>query len=229
MRRLVRRLRRSRSVVWLLTMKNTYFPIPIARVGNRLYHGRKIVQAESRPWRDSISHDWTLYRQIDEPASILLETLREVSVKDDRVLDICCNVGRHLNYLAKNGYTRLTGFDVMASAIRQAPFEFPLLERANLVCANVTEFFDSCDDGAFEWAVTHSATLELIHPSFRVENEIFRTVTKGAVLLLNPKGHKYPRRFDIRLASAGFDLESVTRVGSSFDLFVVRKPVLNRP
>jgi len=208
LRRSVRRVRNSTPVIRLLSLKNTYCPVPVARVGKRIVFGRRIVEVEARPWRDAISHDWTLYTKVDETAQVLLDELTRVTSRDDRILDICCNVGRHLNYLANHGYEDLTGFDVMKSAITRAPLEFPSLRRARLVHASAPEFFHSCPDEAFDWAFTHSATIELIHPSFRVEQEIFRTVSKGAVLLLSPTGHKYPRDFARLFERTGFHVES---------------------
>lgn len=223
LRRSVRRVRNSTLVIRLLSHKNTYCPVPVARVGKRIVFGKRIVEVEARPWRDAISHDWTLYRRVDGTAQILLDELTRVTSKEDRILDICCNVGRHLNYLANDGYGNLTGFDVMKSAIERAPLEFPSLQRARLVHASAPEFFNSCPDEAFDWAFTHSATIELMHPSFRIEQEIFRTVSKGAILLLNPSGHKYPRRFDVRFDRAGFCTESATEVSPGLVLFILRK------
>lgn len=219
----VRFVRNSRPVIRVLMTKNTYFPIAVARVGRRILVGKRIVEAEAEPWRDAINHDWTLYRNIDPPAQILLDELVRVASQDDRILDICCNVGRHLNFLANNGFERLTGFDVMKSAIEQAPIEFPALRQVHLVSASAPEFFDTCPDDAFDWAYTHSATLELMHPSFQVEREVFRVVTKGAVLLLNPTGHKYPRRYDVRFRQAGFRIHSVTELNSGLVMFNLRK------
>ena len=225
LRRFVRRVRNSDPVIRLLSLKNTYVPIPVARVGSRIIFGKQIVEVEAEPWRNAVSHDWTLYRQVDETARILLDELTRVSSKDDRILDICCNVGRHLNYLANHGYIDLTGFDVMKSAIERAPHEFPCLQSARLVHASAPEFFETCPDEAFDWAFTHSATIELMHPSFRIEREIFRTVSKGAVLLLNPTGHKYPRRYDVLLGKAGFRTESVNSVGPGLELITLHKPL----
>ena len=39
--------------------------------------------------------------------------------KKDKVLDLCCNVGRHLNALNKIGYSNLFGVDINNQAIQK--------------------------------------------------------------------------------------------------------------
>lgn len=222
-RRQIRHLRNSSLVVFFLSIKNTFFPIPIARVGTKVYVGRDIIVREAEPWRRAIHHDWSLYRTVDEPARVLLSEVERVARKDDRVLDICCNVGRHLNFLASRGFTNLVGFDVMESAIARAPIEFPLLRGVEMVASNALDFYSSTPEASFDWAYTHSATIELVHPSFRFEREIFRTVRKGAILLIDPKGHRYPRFYRHLFQAAGFLVDSAHPVGDRLELFVLRK------
>ena len=50
---------------------------------------------------------------------------RYASSKDAPILDLGCNVGRHLDVLRRNGFTNLTGVDAMGAALERMLTEFP--------------------------------------------------------------------------------------------------------
>ena len=60
------------------------------------------------------THFIELRPEIDE---ILLKIISVCKNKDDSILDLGCNSGRHLNYLYNHGYKNLNGVDIMKSAL----------------------------------------------------------------------------------------------------------------
>ena len=63
----------------------------------------------------------------------ILETIIKYSNEDEKILDICCNIGRVLNALSLNGYKNLDGFDINSVAIDRYKKEFKFYENVNVI------------------------------------------------------------------------------------------------
>lgn len=208
---------RSRLPIALQMLINTFLPVPLSLKGRRVNVGRKVFEADARPWVDQAVNKVEWYLKLDSLAIALLEEVRRVSSPEQDVLDICCNVGRHLNYLHEHGYASLVGFDIMEPAIRQSTTTFPGLNRATLVPARADEYLPALSDGSVDCAYTHTATVELIHPWLRIHRELFRIIRPGGyvVFLLNETGHTYPRHWRFLFRRAGFVEERYEKLLSS--------------
>ncbi len=196
---------------------NTHVPIPVTLRGRRVNIGSRVFEADAQPWMNEAVNKVEWYTEIDALAVELLAEVRRVSSPDQDVLDICCNVGRHLNHLSEHGYQSLTGFDIMRPAIDQAKTVFPALAGARLHLARADEFLSCLPTGSIDWAYTHTATVELIHPWFRIHSELFRAIRPGGgvVFLLNETGHSYPRHWRFLFRQSGFIEERYRQLTTS--------------
>lgn len=222
---------RNRLPVSFQMLLNTFLPIPLSLKGRRINIGRQVFEADARPWVDERVNRVEWYLQLDSLAAALLEEVRRVSSPEQDVLDICCNVGRHLNHLHEHGYQSLTGFDIMEPAIRQSTTAFPGLKQARLELARADVFLPTLGNDSVDWAYTHTATVELIHPWLRIHRELFRIVRPGGgvVFLLNETGHTYPRYWRFLFRRAGFVEERyqklLTSKGHEVSLITWRRPL----
>ena len=221
---------RNRLPITFQKLINTYIPFPLSFKGRRLNVGRQVFGADARPWVDQAVNKVEWYLELNSLAVALLEEVQRVSSPDQDVLDICCNVGRHLNYLHEHGYKSLVGFDIMEPAIQQSTTAFPGLKNARLELARADEFLSRLGDNSVDWAYTHTATVELIHPWLRIHRELFRIIRPGggAVFLLNENGHTYPRYWRFLFRRAGFVEERyeklLTSKGHYVSLITWRRP-----
>jgi len=74
------------------------------------------------------------------------------------------------------------------------------------------DYFSNKENGQFDWAITYSATIELIHPAFDIFKELSRTVKKGMFLVLNENGHSHPRFYRFLHRVNGFKIVSITPI-----------------
>lgn len=211
---------------------NTYFPFPLKISRKRIFLGRKIHQINGLEWEDDKIHKSDWYMNIDPVAQVLLDQVTEYVDKNELVLDVCCNVGRHLNYLEKSGYNNLHGFDIMKPAIEKMGNFFPNIDKKNIKLGNAVEILPLYPNNSFDWAYTHSATIELIHPSFKTHYEMARIVRKGLIFLLNEGNQGYSRNYELIYNRAGFVTVKKMLVKSSkeyyFTLYVwIKKDYLS--
>ena len=214
MGRILKFVRKSWAFQGLKAFHFTFLPLPIAFIDRRLVFGHKIHARQAKKWSSVGHYDWRAYVKADDFSDSLVRELARLAETDDSILDICCNVGRNLNALAECGYHELLGVDIMAEAISKAPEVFPVLQSARLTVSNAVDFLQALPPLSVDWAITQSATVELIHPSFRLHHELKRVVRKGLVLVIDERGHSYPRYWRYLLKRSGFE-ETHRRVLSS--------------
>ena len=207
---------------------NTHCPLPVSFRGRHVKFGDSIFRFDGSEWSEIGIHDTKNFLELDDTARALLSRIKKVTFPSDSILDICCGPGRHLNDLALSGYTSLHGFDIMRPSITNAVTYFPSLKNADLRLGNIIDVLPEFSNSSIDWAITHSATLENIHPSFPVHNYIFDVVRKGCIFLLNTTGHLYPRNYKYLYENAGFHTVSEDIVPSrknyNFTLFTWVKP-----
>jgi SAM-dependent methyltransferase len=203
-RKILQFLRKSRALQEVKAFHFTFLPLPIALVDRRLVLGHKIHDRQAKKWSAVGHYDWRAYVEVDDFSDSLVRELDGLAEPDDSILDICCNVGRNLNSLADRGYHKLLGVDIMQEAISKAPELFPALHSARLSVGNAVDYLQALPPLSVDWAITQSATIELIHPSFRLHRELKRVVRKGLVLVIDERGHSYPRYWRYLLKRSGF-------------------------
>lgn len=201
---LLRKARSLRVYKEILALRNTVAPIPLAIVERRLRFGHRIHQQQVEKWSKVGNYDWKHYVEMDDYSKALTESVAGRADANESILDICCNVGRNLNQLANLGFSHLQGVDIMGEAIERAPEIFPALRSASLTVGNLTDYLPSLPPKSVDWAITQSATVELIHPSFRIHRELERVVRRGLVFVISERGHAYPRYWRFLLQRSGF-------------------------
>lgn len=207
---------------------NTHFPLPIQRRGKRIFLGSAIFKYDGGTWEDDTVHKPSWFYELDPVALLLLNEIKAYASPSHRILDVCCNVGRHLNALYEAGYTNLSGFDIMKPAVDQIPSLFPSIVSCDIRLGNIVDILPSYQSDSFDWAFTHSATIENVHPSFPVHKHLFNKVTHGCIFLLNVNGHLYPRNYRRLFEQAGFltisDKLILSSKGYHYNLYVWVKP-----
>ena len=182
----------------------TYFALPFKVSRNGVVFGSNIHRLDGEYWSDERVNKLDWYINLDPVARVLLQQITRYVAKDEVVLDVCCNVGRHLDYLNKKGYCNLYGFDIMRPAINKMKECFPDIDINNIREGNAVDLLPSYPDNSIDWAYTHSATIELIHPSFKLHTEMDRIVRKGLIFLLNEGNQGYSRNYESLFNRAGF-------------------------
>ena len=142
--------------------------------------------------------------------------LAEVEVRaqgnsEARILDLGCNVGRHLNTLREKGFTDLHGVDVNAGCREEMLKFFPALaESATLSWASFQEYLPAMPDGFFDIIFTHGKTIEHTHPSFNLCSELAR-VGRNWLILGNVgfSTGSFPRFWIYELERSGFALRKL--------------------
>ena len=152
--------------------------------------------------------------KFDVPSQVLCEAVEKfVSAPDARVLDLGCNVGRHLNDLRKRGLTNLHGVDAMQAALnKMAEVYSETHKMARLKHDLFQSYLMDQADRSFDIVYTHGATVELVHPSFDIVRHVCRVAQNYVILIQNeilPNG--YPRFWHHEFARHGFHLRAALR------------------
>ncbi|MGZ8229703.1 MAG: class I SAM-dependent methyltransferase [Burkholderiales bacterium] len=134
--------------------------------------------------------------------------------RDAAILDLGCNVGRHLAYLHAHGYRNLRGVDWSESAIRDMAQRYPDMHaHAKLTRASFQDFLSAAVE-PMDLVYTRGATFELVHPSFPLIRHVCRIAKRHAVLVISEAGHAYPRFWEYEFAREGFELTHLKRPAS---------------
>lgn len=140
-----------------------------------------------------------------------------VDIMPDRhasILDMGCNVGRHLDYLHRQGYTNLRGLDWSAAALRDMADRYPEAHaRVKLTRGSFEEFLTGQPEPV-DLVYTRGATFELVHPSFPLIRHVCRIARRYAVLVISETGQTYPRFWEYEFAREGFELTHLRRPAS---------------
>jgi len=124
-------------------------------------------------WFDGTINKTDFYITIDDNSRVLLDYVQKYVEKEERILDICCNQGRFLFDLQSNGYSNLNGFDIMSTAIdtirKRAEYKPEIMHIEHCLAQ---DFFKEKANNEFDWAITYSATIELINPEFNIFKEL---------------------------------------------------------
>ena len=165
-------------------------------------------------WANETHYKTAFYSVIHPEEMILVDYICSHVQKNASILDICCNQGRFLLELRRRGFSKLYGFDIMDQAIqtlRQSEDYNPDLIHVEHCLAQ--DYFLDKADNAFDWAITYTATIELIHPEFDIFKALGRTVRKGMILVINENGHAYPRFYRLLHRLHGFRILSTRKEG----------------
>lgn len=143
---------------------------------------------------------------------LMEEVINRTPKKDSKILDLGCNVGRHMNYLNDLGYSKLYGVDVQHEAIKLMASAFSdCFFNSNIQQDTFEKYLPKINSDFFHTVFTHGATIELVPPTFPICKEICRVTSDAIVLLISEGGHYYPRRWEKEFLDNGFILSKLIR------------------
>jgi len=155
------------------------------------------------------------FHSIDAASLSMLDTIMNLAPdRNASILDMGCNVGRHLQYLHDQGYRNLRGVDFSSKAIADMAQHHPELYRdSRLEVASFEQYFKDSPE-TVDLVYTHGATFELVHPRFPLINRVCTIARRYVVMVINEWGHSYPRFWGYEFAREGFDLVLLRRPAS---------------
>lgn len=187
-------------------MWNTYVRIPLP--------WKRTLGADY--WEGQVeggAHGFDKFVELQESSHVLIdEVVRYASSLNAPILDLGCNVGRHLDALHRRGFTHLYGVDIQREAIERMGEIFPdMAKSAHVEQATFQDYLPKFAEGFFEIVFTHGATVELVSPSFPICRHMARTAGRAVVMVINESGHAYPRLWEEEFLRENFLLTKLLR------------------
>ncbi len=176
-------------------------------------------------WHDEKFHKTDLYSSISHKyEKKFINYVLNATIKEDHILDICCNQGRWLKALRRNGYTNLSGFDIMKPAIEKFRLSEEYLSGGIEVEHSLAQdYFLKANKNSYDYAITWGATIELIHPSFLLFEKLYKITRKGFIFMINENKHTYPRFYRHIIKSSGFTPKKILCLSPDFTLLHYEK------
>jgi SAM-dependent methyltransferase len=170
-------------------------------------------------------HYFSHYLTLDPKARILIKQVQKYSSTSNKILDLGCNVGRHLSELKKLGYSNLYGVDIGKIPIAKSKKIFLNLKRVKNVCSSFEEYLFKTPNNFFNLIYTHGATIELIKPTFPLISQLHRVLDNGGylVFLIDENGHSYPRFWRYEFKLNNLSIVKAKNIGKNTTLFVLKK------
>ena len=139
---------------------------------NKLFSHKEILNY----WKNNKS---PYYQTGKERSEYLLKLFRKYANKDQKILEIGCNVGRNLKYLEDNGYKNLTGLEINPEAVKNK------ICKADIICSSVEDFFLKSKE---KYAIIYTmACFEHIHYD---SNWVFDYIEKAADMIITSEDEK---------------------------------------
>lgn len=130
------------------------------------------------------------------------------------ILDLGCNVGRHLNYLYHTGYRNLYGVDFSSNAIVDMQKRYPEMYNDSHIAVSSIQNYLTQNPTQVDLVYTRGATFELIHPSFPLIARVCAVAKTYVVMVISETAHAYPRFWSYEFARQGFELTHLRRPAS---------------
>ena len=184
---------------------------------------------QSRYWHHANKksrHSFEHYKDLNDEAKLLLnKVMKHATNKNIKILDLGCNIGRHLNFLKKKGFKNLYGVDIGKLPTKQSKKFFPNLKKVNITCASFENYLYQMKDGFFRIIYTHGATIEMTKPTFPLISQISRVLDKSGhlILLIDENGHSYPRFWQHEFKINNLKMIYNKKLIGNHTLFVLKK------
>ena len=123
------------------------------------------------------------------------------------LMELGCNRGTDMNYLYLAGYRDLKGVDVSSTGLREFARAYPeSWARADIQHDLFQRYLLNQSSKSVEFIYSNGATIELVHPSFPIVQEICRVARLGVLLELHLTGH-IPRDYLWQFKRNGFPVK----------------------
>jgi SAM-dependent methyltransferase len=166
------------------------------------------------------------YSELDRHGKALLEcVMKACPDRDAEFLDIGCNCGRHIMFLAEQGYGNITGVDAMGAALRLFAERAPdVFAKTRIHHDLFQRFLSQQPDRSFDVVYSHGATIELVHPSFDIVAHLSR-ITRRCICLFLIEDGPFARDWVRQFERHGFALEYGVRPveGTRASMLVLRR------
>ena len=152
------------------------------------------------------------YAELQPESYPMLEAIEKLALNDPLMLDLGCNVGRHMKALMARGYTHVKGMDA-----RDDGQEY---------VGTFEEWLPQQADGAFDIIFTHGMTVELVPTTFPICAQLARLASHAIVLCIQETGIPYPRDWKAEFENEGMTLTRYDKPivpDSNASLFVFEK------
>jgi SAM-dependent methyltransferase len=184
---------------------------------------------QSRYWHsadEKSRHSFKHYRDLNYEAKLLLKKVKKYSIsKNTKILDLGCNVGRHLNHLRELKYNNLYGVDIGKLPIKKSKILFSNLKKVKLNCSSFENYLYKTKSRFFDIIYTHGATIEMTKPTFPLIFQISRVLKNGGhfILLIDENGHSYPRFWRYEFKKNNFITLYDKNLVGNHTIFVLKK------
>jgi SAM-dependent methyltransferase len=155
------------------------------------------------------------FEGIDPASQVQMDEIKAlVPDRNAAILDMGCNVGRHLNYLYGQGYRNLRGVDWSGAALRDMAQRYPEMHaHSTLINASFEDFLGGKPEPV-DLVYTRGATFELVYPGFPLVKQVCAIAKRYVVMVITEAGHAYPRFWEHEYAREGFELVHLRRPAS---------------
>ncbi len=185
-----------------LSTRGFYLPFPhLIHFSKRMWKGQGIEKYHPVP---------ETYLRSDGSTVALFSEVLPYLKKEDRILEIGCNVGRSLKYLHDLGFRNLSGIEIGVKAIELMEKTFPeVYADSQILVGDVSEIIRGLKTADYDLVFCHSVLVS-IHPKF---NDVFSQmarVSRKFVLTLENEGSYtlYPRDFQRMFEQNGMKMVS---------------------
>lgn len=150
------------------------------------------------------------------PASLALmsEIMAICPDRNASVMDLGCNVGRHLAYLHDQGYRNLRGVDFSGTAVSDMQRRYPAMHSASRISVASFQDYLSGNPEQVDLVYTRGATFELVHPAFPLIPRVCAIARRHVTMVISETGHAYPRFWAYEFSRQGFELVHLRRPAS---------------
>ena len=174
------------------------------------------IHGDEDSWRNPMDF-LKLRRGLDD---VFLDYFEKNVKKNDKILDLACNCGRHLNALHRKNYKDLNGVDIMVTALNLFKKTFPeVFEKANIENNFMQRKLLKTQNKFYDSLYSIGATIELVHPSFDIIGQMCRVVKKNIIILIQPDAHMYPRFYPLEFSRHGFKKITEIKLGKNHYMF----------
>ena len=171
---------------------------------------------------------WDPHTYLHSHQTLLMEQLLRHTQSSDSLMELGCNCGSDMFQLYSHGYRQLSGVDASGAALKIFEDEYgALFESASINHDLFQRYLLTRPDNSVDFIYSNGATIELVHPSFPIMQEICRVARKGVLLDLSERQQGYPRKYERQMERCGFrmtytDRESRPQDASHIFVFLTR-------
>lgn len=124
------------------------------------------------------------YRDEIARSEYLVRLLSNYGMKEDKIFELGCNIGRNLNHLYSNGYKNLESLEINSGALAELRKAFPeMAANTKLTNAAAEEFMPTLKDNSFDVIYTMAVLLHIHPESEWIFEHMVRATNKYLIII----------------------------------------------